>query len=149
MLDSSRQQTMEEINDLLISSIGRYENILTMYETINNNTDDKSPSTLDSRGIKILQLQEEANLADHDLIAIIKDIGPSASTHLAAYSLIKQRQNLMQQILVHNRLLLSAINNIKSLLVHEIKEMQGSRAALKGYRQTTSSHNGGILNDSQ
>ncbi len=148
MFDSTRQQAMEEINALLMSSIGRYENILTMYETINNDTGDKSPSTLDSRGTKILQLQEEANLADHDLIAIIKEIDPAASTHLAAYSLIKQRQNLMQQILVHNRSLLSSINNIKSLLAHEIKEMQGGRAALKGYRQSTSSQNGGILNNS-
>ncbi|MBU1986353.1 MAG: hypothetical protein KJ846_03900 [Proteobacteria bacterium] len=52
----------------------------------------------------------------------------------------------MRQILTHNRSLLSVINNIKSLLAHDIKAIQGGRTALNGYRQTTSSQNGGILN---
>lgn len=140
---------METFEALLICSIRRYEEILTLFEAINNEGGDKNPSTLDSTGTKILQLQEKAALADQELISVITKIDSTASTHLTAHSLLEQRQDLMQRILGHNKSLLSTINNIKSLLAHEIKEMHGGRIALKGYSQTNSSQHGGIVNESR
>jgi hypothetical protein len=106
---------------------------------------DKDVATLHTRGAEILLVQEQAALADQGLLSILQEMVPTLSAH----PLMDRRQNLMQQIMTHNRLLLSTINTIKSLLAHEIKEMRGGRAALNGYRQTPPSQNGGILNDSR
>ncbi|MBW6520878.1 MAG: hypothetical protein K0A99_07685 [Desulfoarculaceae bacterium] len=51
----------------------------------------------------------------------------------------------MQQIIQHNRALLTTTDNIKSLLAHEIKEAQGGRTALNGYRQPNPVANGALL----
>lgn len=148
MNDSPTQQTTGKIDALLISSISRYQDILTLIAAMSNDTGDKNPAILDSRGTKILQLQEQAALADHELITIIEKMDPAVLAHLAAHPLMQQRQDIIQQILIYNRSLISTINNIKTLLAHEIKAMQGGRVALQGYRQTTSLQNGAIVNDS-
>lgn len=135
---------MEELNALLLASIQRQKDIITLFEAINGERGDKDPATLEGRGKEILLVQEQAALADLDLIALIKEMGPALSVH----PLMEQRRDLMHQILAHNRSLLATINTIKSLLAHEIKEMQGGRVALNGYRQTSPYQNGGIVNDS-
>lgn len=150
MLDLvTKQQKLGKLDTLLLCSIGRYEEILTLFETLNSDAGDKSPATLDSRGSEVLQLQAQATLADQELITILSELDPAESAQLAAHSLMAQRHEIMQRILVQNRSLLSGIKNIQSLLAHEIKEIQGGRTALNGYRQTTSSQNGGILNDAR
>jgi hypothetical protein len=137
---------MSDLDTLLQGSVKRYENILTLFAAINSERGDNNPATLHVRGMEILQLQEQAALADHILITTIQEMNPAWSDH----PLLSKRQDIMHQILVHTRSLLSATNNIKSLLAHEIKEIQGGRAALNGYqRQATPSQNGGILNDSR
>ncbi|MDO9042920.1 MAG: hypothetical protein Q7U64_11355 [Desulfocapsaceae bacterium] len=142
-----QQQTREEIDTLLQRSIKRYENILTLFTAINSETGDNNPATLHARGMEILQLQEQAALADHTLIMTMQETNPAWLNH---FSLLSKRQDIMHQILIHTHSLLSTTNNIKSLLAHEIKEIQGGRAALNGYqRQATPSQNGGILNDSR
>jgi hypothetical protein len=141
-----QHQAMKNLGTLLQTSVNRYEDILALFEAINDNRGDNTPSTFDSRGTEILQLQEKAALADQDLIATLKEMDPAMSAHLSSHPLMDRRQELMQQILTHNRSLLSVINNIKSLLAHDIKSIQGGRTALNGYRQTTSPQNGGILN---
>lgn len=141
-----QQQAMSNLDPLLQASIQRYEDILVLFEAINHGRDDNTPATPGSKGTEILQMQEMAALADQELIAILKEIEPTVSARLSSYPLMDRRRELMQQILTHNRSLLSVINNIKSLLAHDIKSIQGGRTALNGYRQTTSSQNGGILN---
>jgi hypothetical protein len=141
------QQTRDELDTLLQCSITRYENILTLFTAINSEVGDKNPATLHARGTEILLLQEQAALADHTLITTIQETNPAWHDH---FSLLAKRQDIMRQILIHTHSLLSTTSNIKSLLAHEIKEIQGGRAALNGYqRQTTPSQNGGILNDSR
>ncbi|MBA3005645.1 MAG: hypothetical protein FP810_03465 [Desulfocapsa sp.] len=141
-----QQQTMSDFDTLLQTSVNRYEDILALFEAINHDRGDNTPSTFDSSGTEILQMQEKAALADQELIAILKEMEPTFSAHLSSHPLMDRRQKLMQQILTHNRSFLSVINNIKSLLAHDIKAIQGGRTALNGYRQSTSSQNGGILN---
>lgn len=139
---------MENIDTLLLASIRRYENILALFATFSTETDN-NPATLHMRGTTLLQLQEEAALADADLAIILLEMSSTLpSAQLAAHPLLNKRKDIMQQVLDNNRSLLATINNIKSLLAHEIKELQSGRTALSGYRQTTSSSNGGILNDS-
>ncbi len=141
-----QQQTMEEVDALILSSIRRYEDILTLFIAINSEVGDNNPATLHAGGMDILQLQEQAALADHTLITMMQEMNPIFLDH----PLLSKRQDIMHQILTQNRSLLSATNNIKSLLAHEIREIQGGRAALNGYqRQINPSQNGGILNDSQ
>ncbi|MDD3815242.1 MAG: hypothetical protein PHZ02_11445 [Desulfocapsaceae bacterium] len=140
------QRDLGELDALLLSSIECYEDILALFEAISHDRGDNSLSTLGSKGTEILQLQEKAALADQELIATLKEMDPAVSAHLSSHPLMDKRQKLMQQILPHNRSLLSVINNIKSLLAHDIKSIQGGRTALNGYRQTTSPQNGGILN---
>ena len=142
-----QQQTREELDTLLQCSITRYENILTLFTAINSEVGDKNPATLHARGMEILLLQEQAALADHTLITTMQETNPDWNDH---FSLLAKRQDIMRQILTHTHALLSTTNNIKSLLAHEIKEIQGGRAALNGYQQqSTPSQNGGILNDSR
>jgi hypothetical protein len=142
-----QQQTREEIDTLLQCSIKRYEDILTLFTEINSETGDKNPATLHARGMEILLLQEQAALADHTLITTMQETNPARHDH---FSLLAKRQDIMRQILNHTHSLLSTANNIKSLLAHEIKEIQGGRVALSGYQQqATSSQNGGIVNDSR
>ena len=139
-------QTREEVDALILSSIRRYEDILTLFTTINSETGDNNPATLHARGMEILQLQEQAALADHPLITMLQETNPAWLDH----PLLSKRQDIMHQILNHTRSLLSTTNNIKSLLAHEIKGIQSGRAALNGYqRQATPFQNGGILNDSR
>ncbi|MFH2123526.1 MAG: hypothetical protein ABIJ50_08620 [Pseudomonadota bacterium] len=147
MLDfSTTQDNLEKLDILLLDSILRYEDILALLVAGTNDQGGNDPATLEIRGTAILQLQEQAALADHDLIATLTGMEAPLPAHLSSHPLMIRRRNLMQQVLTHSRSLLSALTNIKSLLAHEIKEMQGGRVALNGYRQTTSSQNGGILN---
>jgi hypothetical protein len=138
---------MEDLTSLLSASIRHYEDILAMFVTINNNRGNYNPTTLYARSTELLHLQQEVALADDALAIAMKEINPDPADYSVNYPLIKKRQEVMHQILVHNRSLLATIQNIQSLLAHEIKELQGGRAALNGYRQTTSSQ-GNILNDS-
>jgi len=138
---------MEDLTSLLSASIRHYEDILAMFVTINNNRGNYNPTTLHARSTELLHLQQEVALADDALAIAMKEINPDPADYSVNYPLIKKRQEVMHQILVHNRSLLATIQNIQSLLAHEIKELQGGRAALNGYRQTTSSQ-GNILNDS-
>jgi len=139
---------MKDLNTLLSSSIRHYEDILALFVTINNDRGSYNPTTLHARSTELLQLQQEVALADDALTVAMKEINLDPATHCADYPLIKKRQEVMHQVLIHNRSLLASIQNIQSLLAHEIKELQGGRAALNGYRQTTSSQ-GNILNDSR
>lgn len=137
----SRQQASEKLDALLHCSVRRYEDILTLLAAINSDVGGNNAATLDSRGTEVLQLQEQAALADCELVTTLQEMHIDVSDH----PLIDKRLEIMQQIMSHNRSLLSSVHNVKSLLAHEIKEMQGGQAALHGYRQTTSSQNGGIL----
>ena len=141
-----QQQARGKLDALLLCSVRSYEDILTLFAAINSELGDNSPATLESRGEELLHLQEKAALADHALVATMQAMHPAGSDH----PLMARRQDIMLQILSHNRSLISTINTIKSLLAHEIKEMQGGRVALNGYRQTaTPSQSGGILNDAR
>jgi hypothetical protein len=140
----SRQQSMGKLDALLLSSVRRYEDILTLFAAINSDIGGKNPATLELRGTELLQLQEQAALADRDLIATLQEKNIDESAH----PLLNKRQDIMQQILHHNRSLLTTVSNIKSLLAHEIKEMQGGRAALHGYCQSTPARNGDIFKGS-
>lgn len=144
MPESASLQAISDLDALLLGSVRRYEDILTLFAAINGDVGGNNPVTLDSSGTELLQLQEQAALADCNLVATLQEIQVDVSAH----PLLGKRQDIMQQILKHNLSLLSTVNNIKSLLAHEIKETQGGRAALNGYRQTTSSQNGGILKGS-
>ena len=139
-----QQQTTSDFDNLLQTSVKRYEDILTLFAAINSDVSGKNPPTLEQKGTELLQLQEQAALADHDLIATLQEMHTDGSDH----PLLNKRQDLMQQILLHNRSLLTTVSNIKSLLAHEIKEMQGGRAALHGYCQSTPGRNGDIFKGS-
>jgi hypothetical protein len=141
----SQQQAREELDSLLTNSIRRYEDILTLFAAINSERGDNNPEILHARGMAIVQLQEQAALADQALITTMQEMNPAL---LLDHPLLSRRQDIMRQILDHNRSLLSTTNNIKSLLAHELKQIQGGRAALNGYHcQINPSQNGGILND--
>jgi hypothetical protein len=137
-------QNPARIVDLLQSSIIRYEAILALFVAINNESGNKNAEALNVLGTEILQRQEQAELADQLLMTALEETAPPAS----ALPLLENRLEIMRQIYTHNQTLSATANNIKSLIAHEIKEMQGGRAALNGYRQTTTSQNGGILNNS-
>ncbi|KAF0188181.1 MAG: hypothetical protein FD168_1885 [Desulfobulbaceae bacterium] len=133
------------VASLLQSSIIHYEKMLALFIAINSESGNKNAETLEAWGTELLQLQEQAELADQLLMNALEETSPPAS----ALPLLEKRLEIMHQVFTHNRALLSTANNIKSLLAHEIREMQGGRAALHGYRQTTSSHQGSILNASR
>ena len=140
----SQQHTKEEFDTLLHCSVKLYEDILYLFATINNEKGDNNPEILQARGMAIEQLQEQAAIADQALITALQEVNPAWLDHL----LLSRRQDIMHQVLDQNRLLLSTTNNIKSLLAHELKQIQGGRSALNGYhRQINPSQNGGILND--
>lgn len=138
--------TKQQFTDALEASIQRYEDILVLFKSINNNLEDKSTASLPTKGTVIFQLQEKATLADQELISTLKKMDTTISTHFSAHQLINRRQELIGQILTQNRSLLSVVKNIKSLLTHEIQQIQGGRTALKGYHKTTSSQNKTIVN---
>ena len=143
---SNQEQSMGEVNALILGSVRQYEDILALFAAINSDSGDNNPATLESRGTEIMQMQEQAALTDQALVATMHGMDPARTAQFSAHSLLEKRQDLMRRILIHNRSLLSTINNIKSLLAHEIKEMQDGRVALNGYSQVPS-QNGGILND--
>lgn len=137
-------QAPDKIAALLRSSITRYEEILALFIAINNESGNKNAEALNVLGTEVLQRQEQAEFADQLLMTALEETAPPAS----ALPLLENRLKIMRQIFTHNQTLSATANNIKSLIAHEIKEMQGGRAALNGYRQTTTSQNGGILNNS-
>jgi hypothetical protein len=140
---------MNELNALLSASIEHYEALLAMFETINDDKENADQSTLQTRCTELLRLQGELALADGAL-GIAMQSENSAPVDLSLDNpLITRRQTLMGQAFTHNRSLLATIHNIQSLLVHEMKEIQCGRAALNGYRQTTSTQQGSILNASR
>jgi hypothetical protein len=143
---TSQLQNEGEVNSLLQSSVKRYEDILSLFTAISSETGDSNLETLHAGGMELVQLQEQAALADQLLISMMQEMAPDRLNH----SLLAKRQDVIHKILTHNRSLLSTAKNIKSLLAHDLKEIQGGRTALSGYqRQTNPVLNGGILNDSR
>ena len=140
----SLQQAASDFEALIHSSIRRYEEILALFTAINGVGGDTRPATLEAGGTELLHLQEQAALADCDLIAALQERTFDGSEK----PLIARRLDIIQQILLNNSLLLTTVGNIKSLLAHEIKQAQGGQAALNGYRQTNPLQNGGILRGS-
>jgi len=140
---------MNDLNALLSASILHYEALLAMFEAINNDKGNANPAILQTRCADLLQLHEEIILADEAVSAAMQAASSTPVSLSLEHPLIERRQTLMRQAFSHNRSLLATIQNIQSLLAHEIKGMQGGRAALSGYRQTTSSHQGSILNASR
>lgn len=140
---------MNDLNFLLAASIQHYEDLVAMFEVINHDKESCNPATLQDRSTEILQLQAEIALADDDLMVAMQATNLDSTVLSVQYPLIEKWQELMHQAFIHNRSLLETIQNLQSLLAHEIKEMQGCRAALHGYRQTTTSQQGSILNASR
>jgi len=140
---------MNDLNSLLAASIQHYEDLVAMFEAINHDKGSCNPVTLQARSIELLQMQAELGQADEALTLTMQSANADSTALGVKYSLLKKRQELMHQAFIHNRSLLATIQNLQSLLVHEIKEMQGGRAALHGYRQTTTSQQGSILNASR
>lgn len=140
---------MNDLNSLLTASIQHYEDLIVMFESINHDKGSCNPATLQARSIELLQLQAELALADGALTVAMQATNADPDMLSFQFPLIEKRQELMRQAFIHNRSLLATIQNLQSLLAHEIKEMQGGRAALHGYRQTTTSHQGSILNASR
>jgi hypothetical protein len=140
---------MDNLDFLLLNSIRRYEDILALFVNFTADTWCNDPETLHNKGIIILQEQDKTALADADLIAILHEMSSTVPEQLVDHPLLNKRKDIMQQVLDHNRLLLTTINNIKSLLTHEIRELQSGHTAMTGYHQILSSFNGGIINDSR
>ncbi|MBV5340252.1 MAG: hypothetical protein J0665_11965 [Deltaproteobacteria bacterium] len=140
---------MNDLNLLLTSSIQHYEELIVMFEAINHDKGSCNPATLQARCTELLQMQSEIALADEALTVAMQATSGDPSALSFQYPLIEKWQALMHQAFIHNRSLLATIQNLQSLLAHEIKEMQGGRAALHGYRQTTASQQGSILNASR
>lgn len=140
---------MNDLNALLSTSIQHYEDILALFATINHDKGSYDPATLHAKSMELLALQKEIANGDETLVAAMNNISPDAPDQPVDYSLIEKRKELMRQIYIHNRSLLSTIQNIQSLLTHEIKEMQDGRTALNGYRRTSSTRHGSILNDAR
>lgn len=140
---------MNGLKAQLSASIEHYEVLLAMYETIDNDKGSTSLSTLQSRCMEILQMHTEITLADDALTLALQTETHNPAVNSPALPLIERRLSLMRRAFNHNRSLLATIQNIQSLLAHEIKEIQGGRAALHGYRQISSTQNGSILNASR
>jgi len=142
-------QIMKDLNTLFTESIRRHEDILAMFETINHARAGCNPTTLHAGCTELLHLQEQVALADSELSDTMEKISPDSTAHPVDFVLVEQRKEIMRQIYIHNRSLLASIQNIQSLLAHEIKEMQGGRTAMNGYRQAIASRQGSILNESR
>jgi len=140
---------MNDLNFLLAASIQHYEDLIVMFKSINHDKGSCNPATLQARSTELLQKQEELGQADKALTIAMQATNADPDALSVQYPLIEKRQELMRQAFIHNRSLLATIQNLQSLLAHEIKEMQGGRAALHGYRQTTTSQQGSILNASR
>lgn len=140
---------MKDLNALFTESIQHYEDILAMFETINHDQGSYNPTTLHARSTELLHLQEQVVLADRELSDSMARIDPDSTDHPLDVVLVEKRKEIMHQIYIHNRSLLASIQNIQSLLAHEIKEMQGGRTAMNGYRQAIISQQGSILNESR
>jgi hypothetical protein len=140
---------MNGLKAMLSASIQHYAVLLAMYETIDNDKGSTNLATLQSRCIKILQLHTEIARGDDALTLALQTETHNPAAISPALPLIERRLSLMRRAFNHNRSLLATIQNIQSLLAHEIKEMQGGRAALHGYRQTSSPEHGSILNASR
>jgi hypothetical protein len=140
---------MNDLNSLLAASIQHYEDLIVMFKSINHDKGSCNPATLQARSTELLQKQEELGQADKALTIAMQATNGDPSALSFQYPLIEKWQALMHQAFIHNRSLLATIQNLQSLLAHEIKEMQGGRAALHGYRQITTSQQGSILNASR
>jgi hypothetical protein len=140
---------MNDLNSLLTASIQHYEDLIAMFEAINHDKGSCNPTTLQARITELLQKQEELGQADNALTVEMQATNVDLDLLSVQYPLMEKRQELMRQAFIHNRSLVATIQNLQSLLAHEIKEMQGGRAALHGYRQTTTSQQGSILNASR
>lgn len=147
--DQRANSIMNDLNFLLAASIQHYEDLVAMFEVINHDKGSCNPATLQARSTELLQLQAELALADEALTVAMQAKNAAPEALSVRYPLIEKRQELMRQAFIHNRSLVATIQNLQSLLAHEIKEMQGGRAALHGYRQTTTSQQGSILNASR
>ncbi len=140
---------MNGLNALLSASIRHYEALLAMFGAINNDKSNTSPATLQASCTEILLVQTEITLADNAVTLALQAENHNQAAISHEFPLIERRLSLMRQAFNHNRSLLATILNMQSLLAHEIKEIQGGRAALHGYRQISSTQNGSILNASR
>jgi hypothetical protein len=131
---------MEKLEPVILQSIKQYEHILDFLQKMDAEIGTASPSMVLELSESLAYLQSHATQTDQHILAQLnnKSILPEAMQ-----SLLKKRENVVQNILILNERIKAKAIGIKSLLGYEMEKMRNGISALSGYRQQQ--HNQGHI----
>ncbi len=135
---------MKGLGDLLDTAITRYRTVLGALAAL-----DLAGNLGAGAGLPALAADLTAQLAaaresDRALRAALDRTGSSSLHHLP---LLREYQDLLQQVAERNQLLLDRARTHLALVASDLAELKGGRTALSGYR-VSSEQRGGKLSES-
>jgi len=118
-----------ETEKLLIKSTEQYGKLLRHAENLSEILNNCKYSRINEQGVKLLQLQDDANQVDRQLVPLLK-----AELNIWKKDRYYQKRiNYITSILQLNELLLPKLLGIMAVTSAELKKMRCGHTALAGY----------------
>ena len=118
----------------LQESIAQYQVILDHVKQLEGLLRNSKPEEIEAYTVRLNELQHEAGLNDHDLLA---EIARDAAAW-KAHPLFQQRMQLLEQIMEMNNLLLPRIHGMMAVTGAELAQLKDGRTAISGYHPNAS-----------
>jgi hypothetical protein len=132
MTDFSENETpMTSCDTLLIQSIRIYQEMETLYHSMQNSFSNTSVPKAQATAVNINNLLQDAINTD-SLIA--ECLNTNISLPESTRDLIGKREELLSRLYQVNKRVTAKADNVKALLRHEINGMSTNRHAMKGYK---------------
>ena len=115
----------------LRKSIEQYRRIIDHAEQLEELLSKSDPEALQRYTARMQELQDEATQNDR----LLHELMSRKADDLQNHPLVRQRTELLKQIVSLNHLLLPRIHGMMAMTAHELSQIKGGRVAMAGYRQ--------------
>ncbi len=117
---------------LLVKSIRIYQEIAELYRELQDKLSSQSAKAIQQTILNLTNHSRNAETIDNLISESFKNVLslPDSTT-----SLLNQRKNILKNLQQSNHQVVNSVNNIQSLLKHEITSMTTGHKAINGYKQ--------------
>lgn len=133
MIMDSNQERMDnqsECNKLLYESCEIYSNIVGLYGKLESNISSR-PKLIAEISERLHYLQEQALEIDVKLKPALKNVTTLSDDNA---ELLRKRTDLLQHLIIRNKLITKKASAVKSHLFHEVNSLNTNRSAINCYR---------------
>lgn len=132
IMEKTQQSVSSQIacNKLLRVSCEIYSDINRLYERLEANMS-STPELIIKLSENLNFLQEQAREVDGNLKCSLKEVDNLTDDNT---SLLKNREVILQNLVLRNKTICQKANALKSHFLHEVNSINANRTAISGYR---------------